>query len=104
MMRKKIPQYREKTPKIVQHSKRNQENEVVKKEFKALESQLESSDRKRRKWKRRCAETAAQLQRTKEALGREREDAERQQLMLRIQTHLDDCAFYRGETDEGVEQ
>lgn len=91
---RKIPPYQEKT----------RARNVVGKEFNELERQRESAERKKRKWKRRYGEQEVQLRKIRRTLQREREDAQRERLMAKIRTRLDDWAFYLGNVDEGGER
>lgn len=84
-----------------------EDKDIVRKEIQKLGDELERSERKSKKRKKRCQDQAKQIkmlehkvQQKEKELEHERKESARRVLHARIQAHLDALAFYRGDEVE----
>ena len=83
-----IPPYHDKG----QHKKHKKD--VVKKELRRQDARLKAAKEKNHKLKNQRDEQKARRKEAERALEQERSDAAKRELKIRIQTKLDDWAFY----------
>lgn len=88
--RRRIPQYR---------GKAHHDKDVVEKELRHLAKELKTSRAKNATLERKCAKQKARRKAAECALKQDRSEAATRELKIRIQTKLDDWAFYNDKNE-----